>query len=320
METRPLFDTIGSQPLPDEHNPVLLYLNRLAPGSRRTQQVALDRIAALVTGGRVAALALSWHRLTGRQTQAIRSELATHYAPTTTNRMLAALRGVLKEAWRGGLLDAEGYHRAVEVVNVPWSTSPGGRTLSSGEMHALFAACFSDESPAGVRDTALLTVMYGGGLRRSEVVALDVSDYDPASGALMIRSTQAAQERVVHATNGGAAALNKWIAIRGTVAGPLFVPINKAQKITVRDRRMQEQSIYAAILKRGRQAKVTAFSCQDLRRTFIAELLESGAELATVQHLAGHCSVTTTQRYDRRREPPRRGPARMLHVPIPASS
>ena len=318
IETPAVVSTLAPQPLPAEHNPALRYLARLAPGSSRTQHVALDRIAGLLTGGKATAVTLPWHALTGQDTQAIRRHLAAHYAPPTTNRMLAALRGVLKEAWRVGLMDAEAYHRAVAVENVPWSTPPRGRTLASEEIDALFAACASDPTPAGVRDAALLTVLYAGGLRRSEVVALVVGDYDAASGALTVRSTQRNRERTLYATNGAAEALERWIMIRGTDPGPLFVPINKGHKILVRDQGMTDQSIYKALLKRGNQAGVRAVSPQDLRRSFIAGLLEAGADIATVQRLAGHCSVTTTQRYDRRSATSRRALARMLQVPVAA--
>jgi integrase len=304
----------------DESNPVLLYLARLAPASGRTQREALDRIARFVTDGQAPATAVQWQFLTGEQTHAIRRELSVRYAPTTTNRLLAALRGVLKETWRLGLMDPAAYRAAIAVENVPWSTPPRGRTLADDEIKALFAACALDPTPAGVRDAALLTVLYGGGLRRSEAATLDLRDYDPANGALTIRGTLRNRERVVYATEGSAEALARWIRLRGTDPGPLFVPINKAGKILVRDERLREQSIYRALLKRGEQAGVVAFSCQDLRRSFIARLLEAGADLATVQRLAGHCSVTTTQRYDQRSEVSRRELARMLRVPGHAAS
>lgn len=315
METPQLLEELMPQELPAGQNPALVYLARLAPGSRRTQQVALDRIASLLTEGAVTAAAMPWHLLTGEQTRALRRDLAARYAPTTTNRMLAALRGVLRSAWRLGLMDAAAYHRAIAVKNVPWFTPPRGRTLTTQELQALFTSCSADRSPAGARDAAILTVLYAGGLRRSEVVALDVSDYDPHSGALTVRSTQSSRERTVFATDGAAEALQRWLTFRGTDPGLFFVPINKAQKILVRDHRMNDQSIYKALLKRGQQAGVTGFTCQDLRRTFIAQLLESGADITTVQRLAGHGSVLTTQRYAHRGADSHRQLGRMLPIP-----
>ncbi|HLJ66360.1 MAG TPA: tyrosine-type recombinase/integrase [Chloroflexota bacterium] len=304
------------EPVAADCNPARRYLDRLAPGSRRTQLVALDRIAALMSRDQTSAVDLPWHRLDQHHTERIRSALALKYAPTTANRMLAALRGVLKAAWQLGLMDADAYHRATAIDNVPWFISPRGRVLSAEEIGAVFAACNRDGTPAGIRDSALLTVLFAGGLRRSEAVSLDVRDYDASSGALTVRATRDNRERVVYATDGAAQALERWLAIRGTSPGPLFVPVNRGQKILVREQRMADQSVHRMLQKRGEQAGIRAFSAQDLRRSFISGLLEEGVDIATVQRLAGHCSVLTTQRYDRRSTASQRGLARMLEVPI----
>ncbi len=315
MATRVQDAVQPTPPLLAPHSAVTQYLSRLKASSRRTQQVALDRVAALLSDGRSAAANFAWHHLTEQQTQTVRQELAARYAPSTANRMIAALRGVLKEAWRLGLMDAESYHRASTLRNVPWSTPPRGRTLSDDELWALFDACSQDQSPAGARDAALLTVLYGAGLGRSEATALDLCDYDASSGAVAIRGTTHGRERTLYAVDSAAEALDRWISIRGTAPGPLFVPIDKAGKVLIRDERMRDQSIYRALLKRAEQAGIAAVSCQDLRRTFITRLLEAGANISTVQRLAGHCSVTTTQRYDRRSETFHRESASMLAVP-----
>jgi site-specific recombinase XerD len=234
------------------------------------------------------------------------------YAPATVNHMLSALKGVLKECWRLGQMNAEDYHRAVDLRAVKGETLPKGRMLSVGELRALFQACRDDMSRTGRRDAAMLALLCGGGLRRAEVVALDVADYDPETGALVVRG-KGRKERTTYATNGAREALHAWLNERGEEEGPLFVRIPKGDKLT--NERLTDQAVLFILDHRRRQAGVKAFSPHDLRRTFISTLWEAGADGATIQKLAGHSSITTTARYDRRGEETKRRAAEMVHVP-----
>jgi site-specific recombinase XerD len=192
--------------LPVERHPAGVYLASLGSGSRRTMQQSLGVVANLVSGGRADVRSLAWEKLRYQHCQAVRTALAERYAAGTTNKMLAALRGVLKEAWRLGLMTAENYHRAVDLKAIKSETLPRGRALSSGELRALFEAC-ADGTKAGVRDAALLAILYAGGLRRSEAVSLDLSDFNPEDGALTVRGGKGRKDRIVYASNGSADAL-----------------------------------------------------------------------------------------------------------------
>src|SRR5690349_19059008 len=104
--------------MPADRNPAAVYLSRLGRGSRRTMEQALHTIAYLLAGERYDAFTLPWGALDYRHTQAVRAALAESYAPATANKMLSALRGVLKEAWRLGYMSAEAHERATDLDGV----------------------------------------------------------------------------------------------------------------------------------------------------------------------------------------------------------
>src|SRR5579864_8454637 len=213
-------DDLLPAPIADAaRNPVAVYLARLAPGSRRAQKSALETMARLLTTNRLGADELPWHRLGYQHTQALRAALADRYSPATANRHLAALR----EAWRLGLMSAEDLQRAIDLPAVRGERLPRGRALSRGELRALFESCRGG-SPADARDAALMSVLYAAGLRRAEVVTLDVADYDPETGALVVRG-KGNKERIAYIDNGAADAVRAWITVRGDSPGPLFCPV-----------------------------------------------------------------------------------------------
>jgi site-specific recombinase XerD len=312
LETLPLTEQSRTLPLPLDQNPAAVYLAGLSESGRRTMRAALDTVAGLVSNGRTDALGLDWAALRFQHSQAIRAKLAESYAPATANKMLSALRGTLKAAWKLGQMSAEDYHRAAAVEAVKGETLPAGRSISHGELQALMDVCSQDQSAAGPRDAAIMGLLYACGLRRAELVALDVDDYDVAAGELRVKGKRN-KERLAHVVEGAAAALADWLTIRGDEPGPLFWPIRKGGHL--KRGRLTTQAVYYILQARADQAGVKDLSPHDLRRTFVGDLLDAGADIATVQKLAGHANVATTARYDRRPEEAKRKAARLLHVP-----
>jgi len=258
-------------------------------------------------------LALSWPRLRYQHTQAVRAALAERYAPATANKMLSALRGVLAECWRLGLMSAEDHARAADVPSLKGQSAPKGRALKTGELVALFGSCDATTAQ-GARDAALLAVLYGGGLRRAEAVGLDLADFDSEAGELRIRSGKGKRARTVYVTNGARDALRAWLDVRGTEPGPLFLAVNKADD--VRQGRITTGAVYLILARLQQAAKVKAFSPHDCRRSYITALLAAGNSIAVVQKLAGHASVNTTSRYDRSDEDAKKKAAETLHIPF----
>ena len=298
--------------MPPDRDPVAVYLERLGPGSRRTMRGALHVIAGHLTEGRCDAHSLDWTQVRARHSVALRAILVEEYAPTTTNRMFSALRGVLKEAWRLGYITAEDYCRAADVAPVREKPRCPGRSLSRGELRAVFSSCALDPTPAGVRDAAILGVLYGAGLRLVELASLALSDYHPDTLGISVRGGTAGP-RICFPPTGCISALTSWIAIRGRAPGPMFCPIHNDQVIQVSA--MTDQAIHFILKLRARESGVLPFSMRDLQRTFVGDLLRAGANISDVQKLAGHALIQTTVRYDNRGEATRRKASDMIDVP-----
>ncbi len=291
-----------------DHNPAAVYLAGLAAGSVPTQRSALNTIAVLVSPGlsdeALPCLYIEWHKLTYAHTTAIRNQLAARYSPSTANRMLAALRGVLKECWRLRLMSEEDRAVASDLKPVRGRTLPKGRALATEELRRLLEACERDTRPAGRRDAAMLAVLSSCGLRRSELVGLDVGDWDDITCTLYVRHGKGNKARECYLHEQAADYLSTWVKMRNAGAntgaiGPLFVGINKAGVVS--GRRLTDQSVADILWRRAEQAGVLdRFTPHDLRRTFVSTLLAKGADLATVQDLAGHSNPATTKKYDRR--------------------
>lgn len=288
-----------STPLPLTLHPASVYMSSLAPRSRRTMRHALNTSAQLLTNGACDVMTLDWSKLRYQHTAALRAVYIDRYAPTTANRMLTALRCVLKEARRLRQISLEDYEDAVEIRYVKHTTLLHGRALTEQEVSALIEACLNDPHVRGIRDAAIISILMAG-LRRSEVVALDFSDFDPNIGSIKVRQGKGRQDRMTYLPTGATTAILNWLAIRGDEPGPLLHPIEKKNDIT--RRRLCDQAVMVVLQKRGKLANVAPFSPHDFRRTFISGLLDAGADVITVSRLVGHTDLVTTARYDMRGE------------------
>jgi integrase len=170
-----------------------------------------------------------------------------------------------------------------------------------------------DEGINGVRDAAIIAVAYAGGLRRQEIVNLDLADYDAVNGTLRVLRKRQKRHTVYIEDAGAKQVLGEWLKVRGNEPGPLFYRVHKGERIEAA--RLNPQSISAMIIRRARQTGLSKLTPHDLRRTTISDLLDAGVDLATVQRLVGHSNANTTARYDRRGERAKRAVAAKLYVP-----
>ncbi len=293
------------------NNPAAVYLASLGKGSRRTMRQALDAIALLATNETCNAMTCPWGLLRYQHTMAIRSSLMERYAPATANKMLAALRRVLKESQRLGQMTAEDYAKASDIKRVKSAGLPKGRALSSDELGKLLNVCVEDESIFGIRDAAMFVILRVG-LRRSEIVNLDLSDLSLCDGYVTVRGGKGRKDRVVYFPEAAIAHLEKWVKVRGNDPGPLLLPINKAPCVVWR--RLSDQAVLIIMLGRGAAAGIENFTPHDFRRTFAGDLLDAGVDIVTVQKLMGHADPATTSKYDRRGDAAKKRAVNLLNL------
>ena len=295
-----------------DRNPAAVYLHGKASATgRRGLQRSLDRAAEILTGGvNGDALLVNWAEVRYQHVAAMRAKLIDDDTTAATiNHTLAAVRGTIREAWKLGLIDAETQARICAVPSVKASKVPTGRHVDIGEIRRLFEVCGA--TPVGARDAALLALLYGCGVRRGEAVAIELADYD--DGKVTIRHGKGRKERIVYCPAGGRRAIDAWIKRRGSWPGTLLCPVKKGGLIEQRS--MTAQAVLMRLRFLANLAHVPRFTPHDLRRSFVGELLDNGADISSVQQLAGHADVGTTQRYDRRPEEAKRRTAEMLQVP-----
>lgn len=302
---------------PDDRNPVKVYLLSLSSlHSRRTLYAALRRVSERYR--QCAPEAFPWWNLRYQHAHKIRADLASELAPATANKTLSALRQILRHCRRLGLMTAEECAGASDVPAVKGERVPPGRALSVEEIQRLLAE--AETAPVlGVRNRAMVMVLAGCGLRRSELSGLDFKDYLPETSQLRVLG-KGNKERLVPLHPAVEESLNAWLRkYRGYAPGPLFCRGENGGQVLIGER-ITHQGVYSVIKRLCERASVLGIRPHDFRRTFISVLLDEGRDLAVVSKLVGHASVETTSRYDRRSERAGRKAVEAFNVLFPSPS
>jgi integrase/recombinase XerD len=257
--------------------------------------------AELLTGGKTDAEQLAWWQLRGQHTAALRAQLIQHcQAVSTCNLALSAVRGVLRAAARLGHMTHEDCAGALaELEHVRGEVLLSGRALSDDEIRRLYAGCEQD-GLRGLRDAALIALLESGGLRRAEAVGLEVQDYH--AGVIRVRKGKGRKAREVPLDGSTQRRLEAWLAASAsTPAAPLLCSVLAGGRPRL-GQPLSVDHVNVLLAQRGEAAGLAPVTPHDLRRTCASELLDSGADVLTVQKILGHADPRTTQRYDRRPE------------------
>lgn len=309
---------------------VALYLSSLrSEQSRTSMSASLRAVADVVLAvsdvdydpGRVTGDRIDWVRLEWGSCTAIKTLMRERgWAPATMNRHLAAVRGVVKVCQLVGLMDADRADRCrAALAGEPRAhegADPAGRLITHLELRSMFDVLAQDASPIARRDAAAVAILAMGGLRRSELVDLDLVDWRRETGELIVRSGKGGRSRKVWLHGGARQALEDWLDLRGDEHGPLLLAVRRGGRVIAGEEgRLSSHAVWKRVKSLAARAGVVALAPHDFRRKVITDLLDQGVDLSAAQQLAGHRSISTTATYDRRGERAARRASTMLEVP-----
>jgi integrase/recombinase XerC len=208
-------------------------------------------------------------------------------------RKLAVLRSFLKYLCREGTLKAN----PAKLVSMPRQEKPLPAFLTVDEATALM------ESPVKgtvffFRDRAILETFYSTGIRLSELVALNVEDFDFDSGLVRIRG-KGKKERIIPIGSQALRALQEYLQEKRGGPSPVDRQVPRGRPLFSNrgGRRLTARSVARIVNRYIMREKLPRISPHGLRHSFATHLLEGGVDLRSIQELLGHSSIATTQRY-----------------------
>ncbi|MBI3749395.1 MAG: tyrosine recombinase XerD [Chloroflexi bacterium] len=219
-------------------------------------------------------------------------------APSSLRRRAAALKGFYRFAYGEGLITGD----VAAHLDLPRPSRLLPETLTVAETERLLEAAGDETSaqPRGLRDRALLELLYAAGLRVSEAIGLDADDLS-TDGAFVRVIGKGDKERLVPVGDVALDWLARWMGgPRATLLGIGHVAPIRGGPLFVGDRggRLARQQAWASVKRAAIGAGLAdRVSPHTLRHSFATHLLEGGADLRVVQELLGHASISTTQLY-----------------------
>ena len=290
-------------------NPLTLYLTRLAPSSQLTMRYVLQDAADRLGFEDINLEDIDWHLLQPEQVMALVAVLREDgYAPNTSSLYVNAVRGVMNEAWRMSLISQDHLLKMRSVKAMAGTRLSQGRNLRRTLIRELMDVCAADPRPQGLRDAAVIGILYGSGMRKSESVNLDLAQVNFAERSLRVTG-KGNKELIKYAPAWAFVKLQAWLEFRRDQLKEgeqddafLFNRIRRGSHIT--RERITKHAIYYIARQRGEQVGVKIMP-HDFRRSFITRVIEEH-DLSIAQKLAHHTNIQTTANYDVRDDNERR--------------
>jgi integrase/recombinase XerC len=219
--------------------------------------------------------------------------LARRHAPSSIARKVAAARTWMRWMRRRGHVDS----CPADELATP-KVRRGLPTLLSVDSAKEVVEVPSSDTPAGLRDRAILELLYGSGLRVSELCGLDLEAVDMRGASARVLG-KGDKERVVPLGRRCTEALERWLAVRPTMIHPRRKTQDpRALFLTTFGARVYSRAVHKLVRAHGASGAGRAdLHPHALRHTCATHMLDGGADLRAIQELLGHASLSTTQRY-----------------------
>jgi integrase len=255
-----------------------------SPHSRRNYAKALDDLFALSAGRPLTRALLMEYRAT-----------MDALSPSTVNVRLSAVRKMVLEARKNGMIGAEEAANLTEVPNIPQKGTRLGNWLTREQARELLAV--PDRSTLkGKRDYVILAVLVGCALRREELAVLDVDTIQLREGRWVLADLEGKGRRVrtvailVWVKQG----INAWMTAAEVEDGRLIRAVTKGGKVK---ESMSGWAVWSVVEQCAKQIGIEQFGAHDLRRTCAKLCRKNGGGLEQIKFLLGHSSIQTTERY-----------------------
>jgi integrase len=297
-------EIVLSNNLPADQNPAATLLAQASTkNTRRAYERCLNNIAAIFESQ---IDTLDWRQLRHQHGMMVRARLIEVYeSGATINQHLAALRGVFEQSWLLGNSIVQA------LTNVKESKLPAGRYIPEDEFKALMATC-KDNSLLDVRDKAILSVFYVTGMRKQELINLNIGDFDLKQKSLTLRNTKTHEDRIVYVNGAALNNLNRWLKSRAWDSDndPLFCSTDRNMS------RLTPSAVDARLKSRAKEAGIETIGSHDFRRTWASNGFDNpNVDDATVVALGGWKDPKTAYRYDRRGERAKQRASEFIDIP-----
>jgi integrase len=255
-----------------------------SPHSRRNYAKALDDLFTFSAGRPLTRALLMEYRAS-----------IEGLAASTINVRLSAIRRMVSEAQKNGMLSTEEAGHLTDIPNIRQKGTRLGNWLTKEQAKELLAV--PDRSTLkGKRDYVILALLVGCALRRQELASLDVGTIQLREGRWVLTDLEGKGRRIrtvaipIWVKHG----INAWMTAAGIEEGPLLRSIRKGGKV---GQSLSDWAVWSVVEQSAKQIGIERFGAHDLRRTCAKLCRKGGGDLEQIKFLLGHSSIQTTERY-----------------------